>query len=371
MNLIQRIKFWRELKRLESRARETPSPSTFVDLGQVYINLGMLDRTVKIAEDGLALFPNSEELRKLRKFAKKSQLNDRIKALRGQLNRNPLPEHYKELAACFLELGDFGAVYGACEECIRRFPDDAGVYLVLGRARLAIFYKELRAAEGIEALRCLEHVLAHEPENTKAMRLEAEVLYRIGAVIRAREVLARLLELTPDDAEARVLLQEAEERESTETDAERLFHLVERTGSLAFGPVTTPARQGSEHGGDDDFAGARGSLAHVAKLPGVRKLAYIKGGKALVKGDIRDGKDAFLKIVRMLAKSAQRAARRMDIGNFSKGTLDGPFGHICVCSYGEVVAAVLCAEGAAVEKILAELQELVAGSLFLSGGVEA
>ena len=262
-------------------------------------------------------------------------------------------------------------MYGACEECIRRFPEDAGVYLVLGRARLAIFYKELRAAEGIEALRCLEHVLAHEPENTKAMRLEAEVLYRIGAVIRARDVLTRLLELTPDDGEAHALLQEAEERESTETDPERLFHLVERTGSLAFGPVTAPARQGNEHGGDDDFAGARGSLAHVAKLPGVRKLAYIKGGKALVKGDIRDGKDAFLKIVRMLAKSAQRAARRMDIGNFSKGTLDGPFGHICVCSYGEVVAAVLCAEGASVEKILAELQELVAGSLFLSGGVEA
>ena len=34
MKILRRLKIWRELKQLEARARETPSPSTFVDLGQ-------------------------------------------------------------------------------------------------------------------------------------------------------------------------------------------------------------------------------------------------------------------------------------------------------------------------------------------------
>ena len=65
MNLIQRLKIWKELKRLEQKARMSPSPSTFIDLGQVYINLEMHEETLELAEEGLALFPQSQELRKL------------------------------------------------------------------------------------------------------------------------------------------------------------------------------------------------------------------------------------------------------------------------------------------------------------------
>ena len=83
--------------------------------------------------------------------------------------------------------------------------------------------------------------------------------------------------------------------------------------------------------------------------------------------EIRDGKDAFLRVVRVVAKAAQRVSRRMDIGNFSKGAIDGEFGHICVCSFGDVIAAVLCEFGTPVDRILADLQELVAGSLYMSG----
>ncbi len=39
MKLLQRLKIWRELKRLETKARESPSPTTYVDLGQVILLL--------------------------------------------------------------------------------------------------------------------------------------------------------------------------------------------------------------------------------------------------------------------------------------------------------------------------------------------
>ena len=109
MNLFQRLKIWKDLRALEARAREEPSPSTFVDLGQVYINLGTAERTLQVAEEGLALFPDSDELRKLRRFAMKSQLNSRINDLRARLNKGPAPRLYRELAGLYLEKGDFGS----------------------------------------------------------------------------------------------------------------------------------------------------------------------------------------------------------------------------------------------------------------------
>ena len=63
-----------------------------------------------------------------------------------------------------------------------------------------------------------------------------------------------------------------------------------------------------------------------------------------------------------------RSGRRLDIGNFTKGVVHGPFGNICICCYGEVVAAVQCDATTPTDRVLAELQELVAGSLYSSGG---
>jgi predicted regulator of Ras-like GTPase activity (Roadblock/LC7/MglB family) len=150
------------------------------------------------------------------------------------------------------------------------------------------------------------------------------------------------------------------------SDLDALFRRVEEEGVL---PNSLPkvSRPGQV---DDGIATLRDALAAIAELRGVRKATYIKGSRALVKGDIKDGKDAFLRVVRVIAKSAQRFGRRLDIGNFNKGVVQGGFGNICICCYGEVVAAVLCDATAQVDRVLAELQELVAGSLYTTGGVQ-
>jgi tetratricopeptide (TPR) repeat protein len=367
--MLQRLKIWRELKRLEVRVREAPSPSTFVDLGQVYINLGLYDQTLRISDEGLALFPHSEELRKLHRYAMKHQLNGRIKDLRERLNRSPQPRLYEELAGLYLDLGDFGAVYGTCEEAIRRFPDDAGVFLVLARARMTNFFRDLRARDGLETVRCLEKVISLQPSNARAHKLFAETLYRIGGISSALHHLEILRDLTPDDPEVESLYREALSRPAVEEDLESLFHAVESTGTLAYGPVVRqkPSSAPPAAAPTNKVANIREALAQIAEIEGVRKAAYIKGNKALVKGKIRDGRDPFLRVARVVNRSAQRASRRLDIGNFSKGTVEGDFGHICLCSYGEVLASVLCDPGSPVDRVLDELQELVAGSLVANG----
>jgi len=99
VNLIQRLKIWKELRRLEARVREEPSPSTFVDLGQVFLNLDMQERALQAAEDGLLLFPDSAELKKLRTVARRGVDRARTDELRARIEKNPSNRLYGELVA--------------------------------------------------------------------------------------------------------------------------------------------------------------------------------------------------------------------------------------------------------------------------------
>jgi predicted regulator of Ras-like GTPase activity (Roadblock/LC7/MglB family) len=369
MHLIQRMKVWKELRRLESRAREEPSPSTFVDLGQVYINLDMHDKAQRVAEDGLALFPKSTELRQLLDCARRGLRRQRAGELRAKLTRSPNAKVFRELAQLQIDLGDATGLHATCQEWSVRFPDDAGAWLVLGQARLLNFYRDLAAREGHEAVRCLERAIEMDPGERQARRLLGEVLYRIGAVQLSLAHLDQLAtEDAAGDAELEALRRHVAALSDHGDDLAALFDEIEEHGSLLHPSPATAAPRG---GADEGMARIRDSLAQVAELPGVRKATFIKGARALVKGAIRDGRDPFLRVVRVVAKAAHRFARRMDIGSSAKSVIDGDFGHICVCVYGEVLAAAQCDEGTDLTLVLAELQEIVAGSLYAAGTHQA
>ncbi len=362
MNLIKKLRIWKELRRLEQRAREQPCPSTFVDLGQVYLNLAMADKAMQTADDGLSLFPESAELQKLRDFARRSRARARVGPLRSRLENSPTASLFRELSAIYLELGDQAGLHATCQEWTVRYPDDSGPWLMLGQARLGNYYRDLSAVEGLEAISVLERVLELDSDDQKARRLFAELLFRIGATQQARNQLDMLAD--EEDPELGALRQQASVAPDRGDDFDELLRRVEHDGSL---PNALPkvVRASSL---DVGLGPLREALAQIAEQRGVRKATYIKGTRALVKGDIRDGKDAFLRVVRVIAKSSQRFGRRLDFGNFTKGVVHGSFGNICICCYGEVVAAVQCDSTAQVDRVLADLQELVAGSLYSFGG---
>lgn len=368
MHLIQRMKIWKELRQLEQRAREEPSPSTFVDLGQVYINLDLHEKAQRVAEDGLALFPKSTELRQLLEFARTGLRRQRAAELRAKATRSPSPKLYRELAQVQLELGDSSSLATTCQEWTVRFPDDAGAWLVMGQARLHGFYRDLAAREGQEAVRCLERAVSMNGNDDHSHRLLGEVFYRIGAVEKAIEHLRAVEALVSVDPEVAALLQYVSGLEDRGDNVAGLLEEVEEHGSLLY-PSMAAARPAGR--GEEQLVRARDGLAHVAEMRGVRKATFIKGSKALVKGEIKDGRDPFLRIVRVIAKSAHRFARRLDIGNASKSIVDVDGGHVCVCVYGDVLAAVLCDRKTELDAVVAELQEIVAGALYAAEGSEA
>ena len=362
MNLFRLIKLSRELSRMEKKAKANPSPSTFVDLAQVYINLGWHAHTMRVAEEGLMLFPKSEELRKVQKFASKNLQRERVQELREKIDKAPQPKLYRELAEAYIEMGDQNSADGVCQECLRGFPDDVETHILVADEKVKTFYRTLAAGDGREAVACLLKVLEIEHENRKAHKRLAEVYFRIGAGRHAREHLDFLLDHYPDDEEVRALDREIREGKGGNQDVAKGLEAVQKQGALQNQAPEELAQ--AQAGAEEAIEGIRDGLARLVGLNGVLKAAYIRGSKALVKGDIRDGRDPFLKTVRVVAKASQRASRRMDLGNFSKGIVAGNFGYICICCLGDVCAAVQCSKGTRVERIVNDLQELVAGSLY-------
>jgi len=363
MHLIQRMKVWKDLRRLEQRAREHPSPSTFVDLGQVYINLEMHDKAERVGEDGLTLFPKSTEMRQLLDCARRGLRGKKTAALRAKLTRSPSGKLFRDLAQLYVELGDTAALHATCQEWSIRFPDDPGSWVVQGQAQLMNFYRDLAAREGHEAVRCLQRAVTMDRKDGQARRLLGELLYRIGAVRAAEEHLEAVKQLTPDDIELEALMHHVAGLDDYGNDIDALLQDVERHGCLLHPSLAAAPKPD----GDEAMTRARGGLSQVAEITGVRKATFIRGSKALIKGAIRDGRDPFLRVVRVVAKAAHRFAKRLDIGNASKTVVDCDFGHVCICVYGDVLAAAQCDRGTDLEQVMAELQELVAGALHSVG----
>ena len=106
MNLFRLIKLSRELSRMEKKAKANPSPSTFVDLAQVYINLGWHAHTLRVAEEGLVLFPDSDELRKVHGFASRNVQKERVTELREKIAKAPSAKVYRDLAQVYADISD-------------------------------------------------------------------------------------------------------------------------------------------------------------------------------------------------------------------------------------------------------------------------
>lgn len=358
MNLLQRMKVWRELKQLEQRVREAPAPNTFVDLGQVHINLDMHDKAERIAEDGLSLFPKSIELRHLLDTARRGVRRKRVDELGAELLRSPDAGAYAELAGLQVELGDRTGLQRTCQEWNLRFPQDPGSWRVLARASLVNYYRDLSPSDGAVAVRCLELAVERAPDDVATRLMLAELMYRVGAVRRAQDELRAAALAAPSDPAVASMLRHVDGLADQGDDLDALFADAQAHGALRH-PTPVAATQTAS----DAFAGVGDALGEATLITGVRKVAFIRGTKAMVRGSVRDGRDPFLRTARVVGKSMQRFARRLDIGQANKSVVEGGFGAVCVCAYGDSLAAAQCEPGADFERVLAALQEVVASAL--------
>src|SRR5690606_22337874 len=134
------------------------------------------------------------------------------------------------------------------------------------------------------------------PNEPQSRRLLSEVLYRVGAVHEAQKHIEVLRELNPADSELEQLLGHVATLTDSGAELSALLQEVESHGSLLHASLEAASPVA---GGENSLAEVRAGLARVSELTGVAKATFIRGSKAMVKGDIADGRDPFLRIVRV------------------------------------------------------------------------
>ena len=94
---------------------------------ELYIQKGNTEQAHRIAVEGLDLFPNAKRLREVSRFAKRQELQDRIRCLDETLRIHPHPATYTELATFVAECDGIGERLGqGCATATHRYCGSHG-----------------------------------------------------------------------------------------------------------------------------------------------------------------------------------------------------------------------------------------------------
>ncbi|MBN2492139.1 MAG: tetratricopeptide repeat protein [Planctomycetes bacterium] len=322
------------LFRLRRQARKHPSPAAWAALSERCLAMGKVEAGYASVEEGLRDFPTSERLHALRRLIQKESLRERVKSLRQSLRRRPDPYLYARLANVFRQLGELSKAESIAEECKTRFPCDENPYLIIGEIRTERFKQELMARDGRLAVENLERAVSLNPDNLKGRMQLAELYAALGANSRALPHLLHLAEATPDDERIRGLIAEVGSRPVEEGELGALLRAAERRRRT---PYPFPGGECPAGGGGTPAAVPAADPAAIrraaAGLFGIRNLkalyvAYEPAGPIEVKEDPSLQADGFSRSAAKILKAAEASSRKMDMGGFAQGFLEGSFGRI-------------------------------------------
>lgn len=342
------------LFRLRRQTRKHPSPAAWTALSERYLAMGDSDRAYAVAEEGLKDFPTNERLRSLRRLIQKENLRERVKGLSQSIRRRPDPYLYARLAEVFRQLGELNKAELIAEECKARFPCDENPYLVIGEIRAGRFKKGLMARDGRMAIENLERAVSLNSDNLKGRMLLAELYAALGANSRALPHLLHLAEATPDDERIRSLISEVGSRPVEEGDFNVLLRTAERKRKTLYSFYNGEVRAPSNSPESSRVMNRDKIRQSAAALFGIRDIRalYVASddiGAVEVKEDQTLNSKGFTESASKILKAAEASSRKMDIGGFSKGFLEGAFGRIVLRRTQKLEVALLLEGSASVE----------------------
>jgi len=349
-----------KLYRLRRQARKHPSPGVWALLIERYLSTGDAPQALAIAEEGLSDFPTNDRLQALRRLIQKEKIRERVKELRQSIRRRPDPYLYARLADVFRQLGELNKAESIADECKVRFPTDENPYLVIGEIRADRYKKQLMARDGQLAIENLERAVSLNPENFKGRMQLAEIYAALGANSRALPHLLHLAEATPEDERIRNLISEVGSRPVEEGDLTGLLRSTERKRETPYPFYDGERRQGRNAEANEPETDR--ALVHRATMPllGIREIRglYVAAddlGMIEVREDPELCANGFLGVAMKILKAAETSSRKMDMGGFAKGSLEGSFGRIVLRRTKRLEVALLLDRGASVDAVSREV----------------
>lgn len=364
----------RDLEDLERQARVNPSPLNFSRLAERCIAFGEMEGALEVIKTAMERFPDSDRVRATYQQIMKTRLQDRIHELQRELETNPTPRAYARLATLYYrDMGDRNKALELCRRGITRFPDNADLHLIDGSVRLDRYHDEWLANDGTKASEHLRRCHSLDPSNYKALLLLGKLYAEVGALGHALEVLENILQFTPEDQVARDGLEKIKSRTGAQApdpgqeDLEALFKQVEKQGGLS--AELQQLAEFYQHGSSESELLARSVppekvstlISTFEGTPDLKAAVVIDAKAVPVASLVKDGveKEQLARLIHQIHQVSQDSSRRMDIGGFIRGTINGPFGKLLLIEVRDYVLGVLGSERARDEQLWRRIESFL------------
>jgi tetratricopeptide (TPR) repeat protein len=374
MGFFDNLKKRRALQKLEHQVESNPTPSNMSTLAERYIHLGQIDKAFEISQQGVEAFPGSEKILRTFRYIKKLQLQSKIRSLNEIIAKNPNPTSYGQLAMIYKDLGETHKAVDICADLTEKFPLSENSYLIIGEIRYQRFHEDLLAKDGQIAIENLEKALDLNSSNYKALLLSAEIYIAIGCLGLAITNLEQILNFAPTDDRVRRLHDEANEMVGDESidrdEIEWLFVQVENRRQFTniirgmdaeriIMPVSAAEEVASY---DINEEAVRRQVNRLSKMPGLIGAIAMNRETGSIIADrivLRVKKEDFDNVIKTIHRVSHDACLRMDVGGFSSGIIQGPFGHLHMLSIEGILLAVLTDNQTKVDLVERSIQDLV------------
>lgn len=322
MGFVQRLFGRSRLRQAKRNLTADPSPRNYAVAIQEYARAGALGEALALSEEGLEHFPGNPLLATLHERSLLAVREDRIRALRQELELAPRAALWREMCEVLSQLGQLRRAEDYALQWVSR-ADDGEARLMLARLRVERFYEDRGRALGTAALEAIEAAREALPGDLRPLRLGCSFLARIGAFGEARDMARAMLEITPGDLELEGRFRSYQDRAEDAPDVARALVSVERTGRFL-------DEDASEDAGDGGFGGVRPVLRELTQADDVRAALYLRGSTVLVQGPQGATAERMARGVRSVLSTGRTASRRLGLGAVQEISLEGGFGVLTV-----------------------------------------
>lgn len=311
-----------DARRDVARARSPYAIAQFIDR---CIELNRLGLALEEAEKGIQEFPESESLAEAYKRMIRAKCSDDLKAYRDEIRKSPGPKAYYRLACLYKEMRDLDQALEMARKGVELYPNFEGNYIVLADIRYERFQRDLRAADGLEAIQLFEKAVDLNRENYRLLFQLAEIYRATGAIGHALDKVKLILEFAPDDRNALNLLAQLKEAK-----APKGKELKEILGDFERRAAAGALRKGgilSQRYTRNPEQLARKLIA-LEKTPGFMRAVCLGPDGELLAG-YPGGPEENKKYgerLRKIFEAAVDCSLRMDISTFEKGMFESEDG---------------------------------------------
>lgn len=305
-----------------------PSAHNYVVLAQTKAAIGRLEEVRRICEEGIALYPNNVDLRRLLERSGELHRETRTRYLQRELKDAPRPAVWRELCQLHLESGQVARAEEVASGWWEAVRDPEAMYY-RASARAEQFFTDRRREDGRMAFQFAEEAGQLMPGDPRPLQLRLTLASRCGAWGDARTTLARLLELFPGDPKLEARFRTVLALAENGVGIERALREVELSGRLVDDDSLMERQPAARS--------VRPLLQELSSEPDVRGAFYVRGGTALVQGLKGATAERTARTVRELVNASRSAARRLGLGQCFDVTLEGSFG-VLLLNPGQVGA---------------------------------